>query len=197
MASVNRTEKHFVEDKPQMAALASAVRQEIVDVLPRLGTSSVAELADALGRPPDALYYHIRALQRVGLIVRAGSAQKGRRQESLYRAVSPQLELRLDPRTPARQKAASAIVSSMMRMGTRDYGRSIKRADVIAAGPDRELWALRTTGWLTPANVAKITRTIQRLVTSVSQPKGPGKLYGLTLVFAPLHQRGRERKRRP
>jgi DNA-binding transcriptional ArsR family regulator len=193
---VSKNEKHFVENKPQLAALASAVRQEIVDVLPRLGTSSIAGLAEALGRPPDALYYHIRALLRVGLIVRAGSAQKGRRQESLYRAIAPQLELRLDPRSPARQKAASAIVSSMMRMGIRDYGRSVKREDVVASGPDRELWALRTTGWLPPASVAKITRSIQHLMTNVSQPKGPGKLYGLTLVFAPLHQRGRERKRR-
>ncbi|HEY5096302.1 MAG TPA: helix-turn-helix domain-containing protein [Candidatus Eremiobacteraceae bacterium] len=194
---MSKTEKHFVENKPQLAALASGVRQEIVDVLPRLGTVSVAELAAALGRPPDALYYHVRALLRVGLIVRTGFAQKGRRQESAYRAVAPQLELRLDPRSPAREKAASAIVSSMMRMGIRDYGRSIRRADVVASGPDRDLWALRTTGWLTPANVAKVARSIQRLLTSVSQPKGPGQLYGLTLVFAPLHQRGRERKRRP
>jgi len=192
---MSKVDQHLVKDKPQLAALASGVRQEIVDVLPRLGTVSVADLAAALDRPPDALYYHIRALQRVGLIVHSGHRRKGRRQEALYRAVAPQLQLRLEPRSPEREKAATAIVASMMRMGVRDYKRSIKRADVVAFGPDRDVWALRTTGWLTPAKVKKVVRSIQRLLSDVSQPKGAGQLYGLTLAFAPVNQRGRERKR--
>ena len=195
MPSVGRTRKHLVTDKPQMEALASGVRQEIVDVLPRLGTVSVAELARALDRPPDALYYHIRSLQRVGLVVQAGFARKGRRREALYRAVAPQLELRLDPRSPAREQAAGAIVASMMRMGIRDYRRSIKRPDVVASGPDRDVWALRTTGWLAPADVKNVVKSIKRLLADVSQPKGPGRLYSLTLAFSPVQQRARERKR--
>jgi DNA-binding transcriptional ArsR family regulator len=193
---MGKADQHLVKDKPQLAALASGVRQEIVDVLPRLGTVSVAALAEALDRPPDTLYYHIRALARVGLIVHAGFGRKGRRQEALYRAVAPQLELRVEPRTPARETAATAIVASMMRMGVRDYRRSIKREDVTVSGPDRDMWALRTTGWLSPTQVKKVVRSIQRLLADVSQPKGPGRLYGLTLAFAPVHQRGRERKRR-
>jgi predicted transcriptional regulator len=45
---------------PQLAALATAARQEIVDVLEQMGTVSVAEMAGALGRPADALYFHLR-----------------------------------------------------------------------------------------------------------------------------------------
>lgn len=176
-----------------MAALASGTRQEIVDVLPRLGTASIAELARALDRPADALYYHIRALQRVGLVVPAGHRRNGRREEAMYRAVAPQLELAIEPRTSARAKAASAIVGSAMRMGTRDYKRAIARPDVVTSGKDREMWALRTTGWLSPGQVKKVGIVIQRLLDDVSQPKGEGRLYGLTLVFAPLHQKGRER----
>jgi DNA-binding transcriptional ArsR family regulator len=193
---MSKSNRHLVKDKPQLAALASGVRQEIVDVLPRLGTVSVAELARALDRPPDALYYHIRALLRVGLVVEVGSSRDGRRREALYRAVAPQLELRLEPRTPAREAAASAIVTSMMRMGIRDYQRAIGREDFVVSGPDRDVWALRTTGWLTPEKVKKVVRSIQRLQADVSAPKGPGRLYGLTLAFVPLPQRGRARKPR-
>jgi DNA-binding transcriptional ArsR family regulator len=193
---MSKSNRHLVKDKPQLAALASGVRQEIVDVLPRLGTVSVAELARALDRPPDALYYHIRALLRVGLVVEVGSSRDGRRREALYRAVAPQLELRLEPRTPAREAAASAIVTSMMRMGIRDYQRAIGREDFVVSGPDRDVWALRTTGWLTPEKVKKVVRSIQRLLADVSAPKGPGRLYGLTLAFVPLPQRGRVRKPR-
>lgn len=190
MASSRRS---VVTARPQMEALASGPRQEIVDVLPRLGTASVADLARALDRPADALYYHIRELARVGLIVAAGHRRAGRRDEALYRAVAPQLELAVEPRTPSRTKAASAVISSAMRMGIRDYKRAIGRPDVVASGRDREMWALRTTGWLTTEQVKKVGTLIRRLLRDVSRPEGDGKLYGLTLVFAPLHQKGRER----
>lgn len=192
---MTRSRKGLVKDKPQLAALASGARQEIVDVLPRLGTASVADLARALDRPPDALYYHIRALQRVGLIRPAGHRRTERRLEALYEAVAPQIEVRLEPRTATRTRAAGAIVSSAMRMGIRDYKRAIAQPDVVATGPKREVWALRTTGWLTEAQIAKVVELIGRLVDDVSRPRGEGRFFGLTLVFAPLHQRGRERIR--
>ena len=34
---------------------------------------SVAELAAARGRPADSLYYHLRVLTRVGLVLGAGT----------------------------------------------------------------------------------------------------------------------------
>src|SRR5690242_19716302 len=159
---MNRSHRGLVEAKPQMEALASGARQEIVDVLPRLGTASVAELARALDRPADALYYHVRALEKVGLIEPAGRRRAGRRDEALYRAIAPQLALRLEPRTPARTKAAAAIVSSAMRMGVRDYKRAVAQPGLIATGRDREVWALRTTGWLTKAQVGKVVALIDR-----------------------------------
>ena len=186
---------HFVESKAQMAALESPARQEMLEALSRLGTASVGQIADALDRPPDALYYHLRSLTRVGLIVPAGHRNKGRRKEALFRTVAPRLETRLEPRTPEKAQAVAAIVGSIVRMANRDYRRSIKRADVALSGPHRELWAIRTTGWLTEAQVATVARLIDRLLKEVSRPKGPGRLYGATLVFTPLHHRQRERKK--
>jgi len=187
------TKTYVVKEHLQLASLASGVRQEIVDVLPRLGSASVAQIAEALGRPADALYYHLRALQRVGLVVAAGDRKTGKRREALFRAVSERMESQVEPRSPKRNQALTAIVGSMMRMGIRDYRRSIRRPDVVVSGPNRDLWALRTTGWLTPAQVAKVVRLIQRLLGEVSRSKGPGRLYAATLVFTPLDHRPRER----
>jgi DNA-binding transcriptional ArsR family regulator len=188
-----RAQPYLVEGKRQLAALASGARQEIVDVLPRLGTASVAQIAEALGRPPDALYYHLRALEKVGLVIPSGFRQKGGRREALFKAVSSQVGSRLEPRTPERAKAVTAMVGSMLRMGLRDYRRSIKRPDVKLTGSNRELWAARTTGWLTSAQVSRVIRSIERLLLEVSKKKGPGRLYGVTLVFTPLHGRHRAR----
>ena len=48
---------YLIRSEKQLAALTAATRQELVDVLERLGTVSVRELAAALGRPADALNF--------------------------------------------------------------------------------------------------------------------------------------------
>ncbi|HKW45051.1 MAG TPA: helix-turn-helix domain-containing protein [Candidatus Eremiobacteraceae bacterium] len=187
---------YAVSAKRQFAALASSARQELIDVLQRLGTVSVAEIAAALAKPADALYYHVRVLERVGLLVRAGHRCERGRQEALYRAVSPHIVLRHEPRTPARSEAIGDIVGSMLRLGTRDYRRALKESDVRLTGDDRDLWALRTTGWLTKEQVKKVNALIAQLVREASRPKQAGQLYGLTLLFTPLTGRDRTNERR-
>jgi predicted transcriptional regulator len=50
----------------QIRALASPIRQDILDALTAIGPCSVSELAAAIGRPADGLYYHIRHLLKAG-----------------------------------------------------------------------------------------------------------------------------------
>jgi DNA-binding transcriptional ArsR family regulator len=64
-----RTRAAAIEDADEIALLASPTRIEIVDTLEALGSAvTVAELAAALGRPADGLYYHLRQLSDGGLI---------------------------------------------------------------------------------------------------------------------------------
>src|ERR1051325_732349 len=109
---------HLVRSPRQLAALAAAARQEIVDVLEQLGTVSVAELAATLGRPADALYFHLRALTRAGLVRRSGSRARPGGSEALYCTVAPELRLHYDPDDAVNREAVSAIVASMLRLAT-------------------------------------------------------------------------------
>src|SRR4029077_13640061 len=86
--------KHIIRSEKQLAVLASAQRQEIVDVLAERGTVSVAELAATLGRPADALYFHLRALVAAGLVQRAGDRASGTRRGKLFRTGAAQLPVR-------------------------------------------------------------------------------------------------------
>lgn len=177
---------YFIRDSKQLAALASAARQEIVDVLAEMGTVSIAELAATLGRPADALYFHVRRLTQVGLVRPEGYRSRGGRKEALYRTAEPELMLQYDPQHPATRKAVSAIVASMLRLGIRDFGRALQRGDVVVSGPQRELWALRATGRLSPKQIAGVNRSIQRLKDSVSNPQQRGRLYAVTILLTPL-----------
>jgi DNA-binding transcriptional ArsR family regulator len=185
-----RPQSYVVHNERQLAALACSARQEIVDVLSQMDSVSVAELAAALGRPADSLYYHLRVLTQSGLVRQAGVRSRAGREEALFRTVAPELRLRYPPRSPKNARAMTAIVSSMLRLGNRDFRRAIQKSDVNVAGPDRELWALRRTAWLSLEDVARVNRLIQSLANAVGGLKRRGRLYGITILLSPL-DRGR------
>src|SRR5689334_13072601 len=93
----------------QLSALASPARVDLIEALTRLGTASLAELAAALGRPADGLYYHVRALEKVGLVAAAGTRRVGGRSERLVRAVGTEYVVSYASRPPARGRAVNAI----------------------------------------------------------------------------------------
>jgi predicted transcriptional regulator len=186
---MKKAARHMIRSERQLRALASAPRQEIVDVLAESGTVSVAELATTLGRPADALYFHIRQLIRVGLVEKAGDRLHGGRKEALYRTVAPELMLEYQPRSAANRAAVTAIVSSMLRLGIRDFGRAFRRGDVIVSGEHRELWALRRTGRLASSQLAAVNRAMRHLREQMSNPGGQGRLYAITVLLTPLDRR--------
>ncbi|MFM8697874.1 MAG: winged helix-turn-helix domain-containing protein, partial [Phycisphaerales bacterium] len=49
------------------------VRFELVEVMRDIAPCSVGELADAVDRPADSIYPHLRQLVRIGVVVEAGS----------------------------------------------------------------------------------------------------------------------------
>ena len=187
-------QRYVIRKQKQLAALASAARQEIVDVLAEAGTLSVAEIGVTLGRPADALYFHLRALKLVGLVRQAGYRYRGRRREALFRTISPELRLQYEPRSEPNRRAVTTIVSSMLRLGIRDFRRAFQRGDVIVAGRHRELWGLRRVSRLTLPQLAAVNRSIERMRQSTSKPEGRGRLYAVTVLLTPLDHRRRGAK---
>jgi DNA-binding transcriptional ArsR family regulator len=175
-----------VQTKKQLAALTSPIRQQIVDVLSQMGTISVAELAATLGRPADAVYYHLRVLKLAGLVLVAGLRSTGNRKEELIRAVSRTVRLQYDLGNAANSRQINAIVASMLRMGIRDFGRAFAGGNVKVAGSQRELWAARRTAWLSPTDISGVNRLMEELVRTVGKPRAQGRLYAITMLLTPL-----------
>src|SRR5215470_12575557 len=131
----------------QVGALASPVRQEIVDTLEALGGEApVAALAAQLGRPSDGLYYHLRLLVRAGLLEEVADDGDGRR----YRTGGGGRGLRLQyqPGPTANARAVERVAAGMLRTARRDFAAAIRRAETVGDGPRRTLWASRMKGWL-------------------------------------------------
>jgi len=188
---VARIPARLIRSKKQLAALVAAARQEIVDVLEQMGTVSVSQLAAELGRPADALYFHLRVLTRVGLVQNAGYRTRPGRKEALYRTVAPELRLQYEPRIAANRRAVSAIVASMLRLAIRDFRRSLQRGNVLVSGTHRELWSLRKVGRLSRPQLARLNQRIKGLVQEVSAPRRRGRLYAVTVILTPLDHRSK------
>lgn len=188
---------NVISSPAQLKVLASPARQEILDLLARLGPASAAELGPFLGRPADGLYYHLRALQRVGLVRAAGVRVRAGRSEAIFRSVHRQPMLHHDPSPRGNSPAVAAIVGSMLRLGIRDFRRAASSAMVRVDGPRRDLWALRVTGWLSATDLAAVNRRIRALRDTVGGPRPKGSLYAITILLTPLSHRARRKHLNP
>jgi DNA-binding transcriptional ArsR family regulator len=183
------SQSYIIQSKKQMAALKAPTRQEILDVLATMGDASIAEIAVALGRAADSLYYHMRILQMSGLVLAAGERTTGSHREAIFRTPAPDMKLAYEPGPKGNARNVTPIVDAMLRLTARDVVEGFQDEGVIVAGDSRELWATRTTGWLTAQDLAKVNHYIAKLRDVTTQsPAGNGQLFGLTLVLAPLNR---------
>jgi DNA-binding transcriptional ArsR family regulator len=195
---VHRDQAHFVPiDRPaQLKALAAPVRQEVVDVLSTAGPCSMAELGERLGRAPDALYFHVRRLVRVGLVVEVGRRKLGRHAFAVYDAVGR--PLRID-RKRARREDLQAVVRGIMRLAIRDYERASRGAAAVGEGPARNHWGARVHGWLDELELARANELLEELERLIrnGRPAEGRQPVALAWLLAPVPPRGRGRKAAP
>jgi predicted transcriptional regulator len=183
----------------QIRCLMSQVRQEIVDTVEALGTCSIGEIAEHLGRSADGLYYHVRALLETDLLEQRGFRDGGRQPEAMY-AIKPcaaSLRLHYDPADPENVAAVSGVVSSMLRVAERDFGGGFVPGVAVCRGPERNLWAARRRGWLSAEDLREVNCLLERLTELLGQGKASGRerLYALTYVIAPVEAHGRRRQK--
>lgn len=186
-----------IADPRQIRALRSTVRQDIVDTLQALGSASVAELAAHLDRAADALYYHVRALLKAGLLVQLPEPRvRGRHREVVYALPEPDKALKLVYRDRAGNAASNAalceLVGAMLRSSQREFEAAIGDPDCVVDGPGRELWAGRIKGWLSPAELIRCNALLAELGTLLSSLKTPerDRLYSLQFLLAPARRVG-------
>ncbi len=185
-----------VADPAGIGLLASPVRQDIVDTLAALdGEADVATVAGELGRAADGLYYHFELLADAGLITRVDADGDARR----YRiGTRPGTALRLayEPGGECAE-AVQAVVARQLQAAGRDFRAAVARNGVRTRGPDRELWAGRSRGWLDEAGLREANELLERLQALLQGPRQPGQdqLFSLSFVMAPTPGRPKRRGR--
>jgi hypothetical protein len=190
----------FIRTKAQLAAIASPARQEILDGVQALGASPIAAIAGLLGRPADSLYYHVRTLERLGLLVRVGVRRNGRREEAVYDVPHRPLRIRYEPGDAANRAGVTRAVASAVRLSLRDFNRAMESGGFVPDGPHRNAWGGRTKGWLTPAQLAAVNKHLKQIHDIVARPGHPrrqrgSQLHSFAWVLAPVRDRPARRTR--
>jgi DNA-binding transcriptional ArsR family regulator len=178
-----------------LRALAAGTRQEIVDVLTSSGPATVAQLGRLLGRRPDALYFHLKVLERAGLVVRREPDTGSGRATAVFAV--PVL-IRLDYRRGSRRELAR-VVRHAVRLSQREFEHECVAGRPVGSGRRRRLWGGRVMGWVAARELERVNALLHELheVLRSGRP-GPGRqamALGFLLAPAGLGDRRRATKR--
>jgi len=86
MSDTGLMEVYRLENPEQALALLNPLRAEILRILNE--PSSASEVGRQLGETPQKMNYHLKALEKVGLIRRSGTRQVKNLIEVLYRSIA-------------------------------------------------------------------------------------------------------------
>jgi DNA-binding transcriptional ArsR family regulator len=178
-----------VVEARQIRALVSPARRDILDAVTAIGPCSVSELAAALGRPADGLYYHIRPLMRARLLTGTGGEGNGLQLDVVNRG----FHLKYQPGSVANRRAVLRAVGAMVRSSERTFRRAYRPGTAVVSGARRNLWAGRARGALSQKELGEVHALIKRIVAilrSGRHDRGAGSrrnraFYEITFVLAP------------
>ncbi len=195
----SRTRPYAIRRPDQLAALESAVRQEILDTIQAAGPLSAVEISSLMGRPADALYYHLKELLRVKLIAIHETRPTARRDEVVYDLAGHPMVLEYPPRREGRTHPLARLVRSMLRTAERDFSAAVGTVDARAEGDRRNLWAGRRYAWLSPRDFRRVNKLLDQLTDIMTTARDPqeGELCTMTVVLAPRASRAGRRSPSP
>lgn len=180
--------RRWLSDPAQIEALASPLRQRILDRLEARGPSSIRELAAELGRRPDALYYHVRKLVELELLAEVDSRPTGTTPEALFDLRERRWHIDYTPDGSARDEALRKLTRQLLRQAARDFEDGLGQADARGRGARRNLWPLRLEAQLSAAELREVVGHLEAIVEILRKPKRDrsGRLIALSWVLAPL-----------
>jgi hypothetical protein len=188
---------YLVSTAKQLRVLASLGREEIIDAVGLLGPCTVSALGSFLGRSRHALYYHVRALLDVGLLIEAesgsGTSASGSERAARYDLPGRPLVVRYDLGTPRTRRAVVALARSRLRSAARGFERGCDPALAVTDGPRRNLWVAHWKGWLSEAELEEANALLSRLVTlfryEAADSRAGRRPHELTFAVAPIPER--------
>jgi DNA-binding transcriptional ArsR family regulator len=193
-----------IQDREQLRVLLHPLRARIVTAL--AGTAlSVKELAGILDLPPTKLYYHLRLLEKAGLVVAVGERRVGNLTECSYSAAAREFDVnrlfeaelasgRDDPFEGALRSILGAAQGSILR----SYGqRQEARRSKAEKGTDKSFTLGLSAKRLLPEEAkafqARLSAITEEFCALADRPEPEALPFELLIAFYPGPGAGKEK----
>ncbi len=177
-------------------AIASPLRLELIGLFVDGEPRSAAQIGERMGRPTTAIHYHVRVLEKAGILRRVGRQRSGRRPEALYLPAADMFKM-AQPREAPEEAAAAALktMSTAFRMAERDMKAALTNPSSKTSGPYRTAFGARIHCRLSKKDLAELNRhlrAIEKMMTRAVTHHEPARsdlFLSLTLALMPLRNR--------
>lgn len=148
----------------QFNAIRSMLRRAMLCVMLCKGACTVKEIAEAVGRSPQALYRHMQLLESAELVRRAGERGEGRERQVVYEVTAsagswPDRDL-----TAQERQALLEVATTDLRAAERSYTKVVNDPKQKVTGPDRVVGRMTQVMWLTPDERRALNEALVRIL---------------------------------
>ena len=184
-------EETLVLNRRQTGLLISPARLEILEALGALERGSARDLAAHLGRPPGAVYHHVRTLAQAALIIEVDVRRGSRRPEVVYALAAPRLAVAAGASRSGDQQALRTL-QAVLRQSGRDVEAAFDRGPALLKG---RFYGGQMSSALTPREVKRVIALLEQIEALLRRAKRKRSnrtddIFRWTSVFVPL---GRKR----
>lgn len=196
----NREPVHLVNSPAAWEVLVAPARAEIVETIRLLGPCSIAEIAEAIGRPADTLYRHIALLTEAGFLRDAGTRKGDRNIERLVDTVADDFVIDFeDDAGVAENRAIVATANSFLGAMGRAVRDSAAARQLVFADEQRNISINYELSWLRPEDYQEVRSLIRRLkqIMDDGKTRREGQLYMTLAMACPVTRKRTGRGRKP
>lgn len=183
---MSRTRVHTVSSPAAWEVLVAPARAEIVEAFRLLGPCSIAEVAEAIGRPADTLYRHIAQLIDAGFLRDAGVRKGERNLERLVDTVADDFVIDFKDHTGAAEnRAIVTTANSFLSAMGRAVRDSAAARQLVFSNKHRNISINYELSWLRDEDYQEVRSLIRRLkqIMDEGKTRREGRLY-MTLAMA-------------
>ncbi len=165
-------EVYELETLEQLRAIADELRTRIAEALTHRAMT-VTQLGDLLGQAPAKIHYHVRELERVGLIRLVATREKSGILEKYYRAIAKGFTASKTLLSNAPSDETFAAMRSFLDNASRAFLRAVDFTFKNQLWENPKMWGLSATQiWVTHDEMMALMQRVQREFDQYAIPRG-------------------------
>ena len=164
-------EVYYLESVEQLRAIAGELRERILEPLTR-NSMTVTQLGELLGEAPAKIHYHVRELERVGLVKLVETREKGGILEKYYRAVADSFLVPANLLRTTPPDESIAALGDFLQRTAQGFMQAFSKAIERQAESPQKFSVARSHAWLTSEEFLEVMQKIHAVLQPYEDRRG-------------------------